>query len=158
MITRRSFIAQAAGIAALGLAGSRLPAHARALAQSTRPITVYKSRTCGCCVEWVDHLRENGFAPTSKDDEGMDLLKDQLGVPAGVRSCHTAVVDKYLIEGHVPAADIHRLLRERPKIAGLAVPGMPAQSPGMAQPGEPISGFDVVAFQIDGTTEIFSRY
>jgi hypothetical protein len=158
MITRRVFIARAAGAVALGLSVSRLPAQARALARTATPITVYKSRTCGCCVKWVDHLRENGFAPTANDDEGMDALKDQLGVPTGVRSCHTAVVDKYLVEGHVPASDIHRLLRERPKIAGLAAPGMPSQSPGMAQPGEPISGFDVLAFQSDGTTEIFSRY
>jgi hypothetical protein len=122
------------------------------------PITVYKSSTCDCCAKWVDYLRENGFAATVHDEEEMDRIKDKLGVPQALRSCHTAVTEKYLIEGHVPAPDIHRILAERPKIAGLAAPGMPAQSPGMAAPGAKPQGYDVLAFQRDGTTQIFVRY
>jgi hypothetical protein len=79
-------------------------------------------------------------------------------VPKPLRSCHTAVVEKYLVEGHVPASDIRRLLAERPQVAGLAAPGMPAQSPGMAEPGTKPEGYDVLAFQADGTTRIFTRY
>jgi hypothetical protein len=88
----------------------------------------------------------------------MDTIKDDLGVPKAVRSCHTAVADRYLIEGHVPASDIRRLLTEKPKLLGLAVPDMPPGTPGMAPPGTPISGFEVLAFSQDGTTRSFARY
>ena len=111
---------------------------------------MYKSSTCACCAKWVDHLKQNGFAPSVHDEEGMDAIKDDLGVPAGVRSCHTALAGKYLIEGHVPAADIHRLLAEKPKVKGLAVPGMPTGTPGMAEPGATAEPFEVVSFDSAG--------
>jgi hypothetical protein len=88
----------------------------------------------------------------------MDAVKDDLGIPRHVRSCHTAQVAGYLIEGHVPAADIRRLLAERPKVAGLAVPGMPPRTPGMAEPGDKVGGFEVVAFQSGGGTQTFTQY
>jgi hypothetical protein len=125
---------------------------------SATPITVYKSSTCGCCTQWVDHIRANGFAPVVHDLEEMEALKDEMGVPPGVRSCHTGIVEKYLIEGHVPASDIRRLLAERPKTAGLAVPGMPPLTPGMAPAGEKPRDFEVVSFQTDGSTRLFARH
>jgi hypothetical protein len=158
MIKRRVFLARTAGLVAVGLTGRRLGAQLPVLGMVPTPITVYKSSTCGCCAKWVDHIRANGFAPTVHDEEGMDKLKDKLGVPPGVRSCHTAEVDGFLIEGHVPASDIKRLLAERPRAAGLAVPEMPPLTPGMAPPGVEPRDYDVVAFQPDGTTRIFARH
>ena len=92
---------------------------------------VYKSPTCGCCTKWIDHLRENGFEVQIREPADMDAVKDRLEVPTDMRSCHTAVIGGYVVEGHVPATDIKRLLRDRPKAKGLAVPGMPLGSPGM---------------------------
>jgi hypothetical protein len=88
----------------------------------------------------------------------MDAIKDDMGVPAGVRSCHTALLDRYLVEGHVPAGDLRRLLAERPKVAGLAVPGMPASTPGMAAPGQPHEPYEVVSFSHDGQTAVFAKH
>jgi hypothetical protein len=122
------------------------------------PITVYKSRTCGCCTKWVDHIRAGGFAPLVHDEEEMEALKDKLKVPGGLRSCHTAQVDGYLIEGHVPASDIRRLLAERPRTAGLAVPGMPPLTPGMAPADTKPRDFEVFSFQLDGSTKLFARH
>ncbi len=158
MISRRDFVTRAAGIVFVGISSRPLVAQAHLIGTAGPLITVYKSRTCGCCAKWVDYLREDGFTVTVHDEEGMDRLKDELGVPQSLRSCHTAVVDRYLIEGHVPAADIRRLLSERPKVAGLTAPGMPSQSPGMAEPGAKPEGYDVLAFQRDGTTRVFARY
>lgn len=154
MVSRRTFITQIAGLAGAAAATRGLWATTGA----PTPITVYKSSTCECCAKWVDHLRANGFAPAVHDEEAMDGIKDDLGVPAGVRSCHTALVEKYLIEGHVPASDIHRLLLERPKFAGLAVPGMPRSAPGMQMPGAPVEPYEVVAFTAAGTTTIYARH
>ncbi len=119
---------------------------------------MYKSATCGCCTKWVDHLRANGFAPAVHDEADMDAVKDEMGVPKAVRSCHTALLGRYLIEGHVPAPDLRRLLAERPAIAGLAVPGMPSSTPGMAQPGAVREAYAVVAFARDGQTTVFARH
>ena len=96
-------------------------------------VNVYKSPTCGCCGAWIDHLRAHGFTVIVKDVEDLDSVKQRLGVPALLHSCHTATVDGYAVEGHVPASDIRRLLAERPGATGLAVPGMPIGSPGMEQ-------------------------
>lgn len=158
MINRRTFVIRFSGLLAVGVAGTRLGAQAPGLSARPTPMTVYKSRSCGCCAKWVDHVRANSFEPTIHDEEAMDAIKARLGIPAGVRSCHTALVGKYLIEGHVPASDIKRLLQEQPRTAGLAVPGMPSGTPGMAPPGAKIGGFEVVAFQLDGTTRTFARY
>ncbi len=155
MISRRAFVAHAAAVAAALAGRGSLWALAGA---GPATLTIYKSRTCGCCAKWVDHVKAAGFAAVVHDDEDMDTVKDNLGVPPGVRSCHTAQVEKYLIEGHVPAEDIKRLLTERPKVAGLAVPGMPASSPGMAVPGEPHEPFETVAFQYDGATKVYARH
>lgn len=141
-----------------GSAGNLLVAQPSFTGFRPTPMTIYKSSSCGCCAKWVDHVRAAGFATTVRDEGDMDRIKDQLGVPKAVRSCHTAVVDKYLIEGHVPAADIRRLLTEQPKVMGLAVPGMPPRSPGMAGPEDDIAGFEVIGFQADGATRTFARY
>lgn len=154
---RRGFLARMAGLVAVGVTGPRLWAELPSGTGPT-PITVYKSSTCGCCTKWVDHIRANGFAPAVHDEEEMEALKSKLNVPEGVRSCHTAQVDGYLIEGHVPASDIHRLLAERPRTAGLAVPDMPPLTPGMAPAGVEPQDFDVVSFQPDGSTRLFARH
>lgn len=120
-------------------------------------VTVYKSPTCGCCAKWVDYLRANGFTVQVEDRENMQEVKEQRGVPQQLYSCHTAVLDDYTIEGHVPAADIERLLRERPTVSGLAVPGMPVGSPGMEQ-GDRWDPFDVLAFTREGGVGIYASY
>ena len=157
MMQRRGFVARLAGLVAVGVTGRRLLAELPDGIGPT-PITVYKSSTCGCCTKWVDHIRANGFAPVVQDEEEMEALKDKLKVPEGVRSCHTAQIDGYLIEGHVPASDIRRLLAERPKTAGLAVPGMPPLTPGMAPLGVEPKDFEVISFQPDGSTKLFARH
>jgi len=158
MINRRGFVIRVSGLVAAGVAGGRLAAEVPGWSAKPTPITVYKSSSCECCAKWVDHVRDSGFEPVVHDEEDMDAIKAQLGVPEQVRSCHTALVGKYLIEGHVPASDIQRLVRQQPGVAALAVPGMPSGTPGMAQPGAKITGFEVVAFQRDGTTKRFTRY
>ena len=121
-------------------------------------ITVYKDPSCGCCTKWVEHLRTAGLRPTTFDRADMDALKDSLGVPASLRSCHTAVAGKYVIEGHVPAADLRRLLARAPKgVLGIAVPGMPAGSPGMEMGGR-ADRYDVIAFSANGKTSVFARH
>lgn len=128
------------------------------VAQGKPPgIAVYKDPTCGCCAKWVEHLRQSGFAPTVTETASVDALKTKHHVPQKARSCHTALVGAYVIEGHVPAADIQRLLKERPAgVIGLAVPGMPIGSPGMEVPGVKAQAYDVVAFSKDGRTSVFA--
>ncbi len=119
-------------------------------------VTVYKSPTCGCCKAWVKHLQANGFTVTAKDVPDVEPYKQANGVPPTLGSCHTARVNGYTIEGHVPAADIQRLLKERPKVRGLAVPGMPAGSPGME--GLFTQRYDVLTFDQDGRTAVYARH
>ena len=121
-------------------------------------IEVYKDAGCGCCSQWVEHLKNNGFEPTATNVDDLDAVKAKYSVPRRVQSCHTAVVDGYVIEGHVPAADIQKLLKERPAIHGLAVPAMPVGSPGMEVPGVKPQPYDVLALHKDGKTEVFSSY
>jgi len=124
-------------------------------AQRTAPsVTVYKSPTCGCCTKWVDHMRANGFDVTAQNVEDMAAVKDKYGVPDKVGSCHTSVVGGYVIEGHVPADVVKRLLAERPKFTGIAVPGMPASSPGMDIPGQP---YTIVGFDRTGQLTVYER-
>jgi hypothetical protein len=156
MITRRGFVAHAAGFTLAALSGERLWAQLSRFHPTT--LTVFKSPSCGCCSKWVDHVKAAGFAVEVHDEEDMDPIKDRLGVPSDLRSCHTAQVDGYLIEGHVPAEDIKRLLAARPKVAGLAVPGMPKSTPGMATPGAPAEPYTVVSFQKDGATQVYARH
>ncbi len=119
-------------------------------------VTVYKSPDCGCCQNWVAHLKANGFKVTAKDVSDIMPFKAMNGVPYELGSCHTAVVEGYTIEGHVPAADILRLLNERPKVRGLAVPGMPAGSPGM-EGGTP-ERYQTISFDKNGRTAVYARH
>jgi hypothetical protein len=119
-------------------------------------IEVYKSPTCGCCGNWAEHLRKDGFAVNVHAISDIDAFRTKVGVPAALASCHTALIDGYLVEGHVPAADIRKLLVERPKALGLAVPGMPAIAPGMDAPHGP--GYEVLLFQADGVTRVYRTY
>lgn len=158
LLTRRAWIARMATTALGGAALAALPPRIARAASKPTSITVYKDPSCGCCTKWVDHLRANGFAPEVHDRSDMDALKDSLGVPAKLRSCHTAVVEKYVVEGHVPAADVKRLLASKPaKTVGIAVPGMPAGSPGM-EVGARVDRYDVVAFAPGGATRVFTRH
>lgn len=122
-------------------------------------VHVLKNSGCGCCVAWMEHLEENGFEATGEDVMNGILVrrKMELGVPPQMASCHTATVEGYVIEGHVPAADIRRLLQERPDAVGLSVPAMPIGSPGMEM-GDRREAFDVHLIREDGTTEVFSSY
>ncbi len=118
-------------------------------------ITVYKTPTCGCCTNWVHHLQNHGFQVETHDLANLDPIKRKHGISRTLESCHTAEVDGYIVEGHVPADLIERMLTERPQIAGLAVPGMPMGSPGMEGPYR--ERYDVLAFDRDGKTEIYDR-
>lgn len=120
-------------------------------------IDVYKSPTCGCCNKWIDHLKANGFAVRSHDTPDVVQHKIRLGIPPGYDSCHTAEVGGYVIEGHVPAKDIKRLLKEKPVARGLTVPGMPIGSPGMEQ-GSHKDVYDVILLGKDGKPRVYSRY
>ena len=123
-------------------------------------IQVYKSPTCGCCKAWVDHVRANGFQAEVIDvsDEELQARKAKLGVGPRLASCHTAIVNGYVVEGHVPAADIQRMLKEKPAIIGIAAPGMPVGSPGMEVPGGRKDKYDVVAFSKGGATRVFASH
>jgi hypothetical protein len=119
-------------------------------------ITLYKDPSCGCCKSWIEHLIKHGYRVNAKDSDDMTEIKRSLGVPEALSSCHTAVVNGYLIEGHVPAADIARLLKTKPKVAGLAVPGMPMGSPGMEGPRK--QKYEVFSFDKAGKTKVFASY
>ena len=119
-------------------------------------VVVYKSPTCGCCTAWVDHMRENGFRLVVRDTADVTPIKVAHGVAEGLASCHTALVDGYVLEGHVPATDVQRLLRERPTVAGLAVPGMPAGSRGMEGPIK--QPYDVVMFDRSGRRSVVASH
>jgi hypothetical protein len=123
-------------------------------------ITVYKSPTCSCCKRWIEHMRAAGFAVEAVDVESEDLIaiKQHHAVAREFSSCHTAIVGGYVIEGHVPADDIVRLLSERPAISGLVVPGMPAGAPGMEMPDREADRYDVLAFDAEGKTQVYSRH
>lgn len=123
-------------------------------------IDVWKSPTCHCCQKWIDHLTENGFTVSAKNTTyGMlNRIKQQVGIRPKLASCHTAMIDGYTIEGHVPAGDIKRLLQERPDGIALTVPDMPLGSPGMEQPDGKTDSYDVLLVKKDGTTEIFAQH
>ena len=144
-------------VPALAIALTLLPA-AQAIADAI-PIDVRKTNGCGCCLSWMEHLEDNGFAPTGEDMFGALLVRFKLdqGVPQPMASCHTALVDGYVIEGHVPASDIQRLLEERPDAVGLAVPGMPYGSPGMG-PEDDREAYAVFLIREDGSTEVYNSY
>jgi len=122
-------------------------------------IEVWKSATCSCCGAWVKHLEANGFAVkvNAADAGALAELKREAGIGDKLASCHTAKIDGYVIEGHVPGTDIKRLIAERPEAVGLTVPGMPAGSPGMVQ-GADFEPYDVLLIKKDGTTEVFAKH
>jgi hypothetical protein len=124
--------------------------------QELPAVAVYKSPTCGCCSLWVDHMRQNGFTVKTQDVEDVAQVKTTYGVPAALGSCHTAVVGGFVVEGHVPADAVKRLLREKPKVAGIAVPGMPVGSPGMEM-GSRKDPYAIMAFDRTGKYEIYER-
>ncbi|MCU7871815.1 MAG: DUF411 domain-containing protein [Candidatus Thiodiazotropha sp. (ex Lucinoma borealis)] len=119
-------------------------------------IVVYKSPTCGCCSAWIKHLQKNGFSVEMHDRKNMQLVNNSLGVPSHLQSCHTALVGDYIVEGHVPADDITRLLKEKPAVKGVTVPGMPMGSPGMEGPRK--DKYDVLTFEKNGKTRVYSSY
>jgi hypothetical protein len=133
------------------------PVVARASAAAPGPeITVFKDPNCGCCSNWVAYLRKHGYRVVVHDTSDLDVIKRTAGITDDLASCHTAFVNGYVIEGHVPVEDIDRLLREKPKVAGLAVPGMPSGSPGM-EGGTP-QHYVVVAFMRAGGKQVFARH
>ncbi len=156
-LTRRDWLARVVvGIAAAGAMTALGPA-AAAAAKPVK-ITVYKDPSCGCCTKWVKHLQANGLSPDVRDRSDMDALKDSLGVPAQLRSCHTAVAGRYVIEGHVPAADVKKFLSSAPAgVIGLAVPDMPVGSPGMEM-GARRDKYDVMSFTAQGAVRVFARH
>ncbi len=169
---RRYFLRATLGVGATLLVTERLGAQQGAKAPATKAapaqaakgaplptMTVYKSASCGCCGGWVDHAKGAGFTVKVIDTEALATVKADLGVPARLQSCHTVVVGNYLVEGHVPAADVKRLLAEKPAVRGIAVPGMPIGSPGMEQ--GPVSGYqkyEVIAFTASGGTSVFAKH
>lgn len=139
-------------------AGTPAPQAAQSAAQPAKgsPVrmVVYKTPTCGCCRSWVDHVQAAGFQVEVHDMPDVAPVKKEHGLPQHLASCHTAIVDGYVIEGHVPADVIRRLLSERPQVAGIAVPGMPVGSPGMEM-GDRKDPYDVIAFARDGKVSVF---
>ncbi|OFW27381.1 MAG: hypothetical protein A3H27_12055 [Acidobacteria bacterium RIFCSPLOWO2_02_FULL_59_13] len=119
---------------------------------------VFRDITCGCCMKWVEHLRANGFQVTVQDVPETNEYSRQHGVPDALRSCHVGIIAGYAIEGHVPAADIHRLLKERPAAKGLAAPGMPAGSPGMEVAGGRRDRYSVMLFDAKGRASVYQEY
>lgn len=122
------------------------------------PMVVHKSAYCGCCEAWVDHMRKAGFAVEARNVDNINAIKQEVGVPFGKGSCHTAQVGGYFIEGHVPAADVRRLLAESPDAKGLVLPGMPKGSPGMESPDGTSDAYTVELVANDGSTTPFAQH
>ena len=152
MMNRRDAVIRLGAVAGAALL---LP---RALAARAKvAIVVYKDPSCGCCSKWVEHLQANGFMASVKETTDIEPIKEKYQVRTELRSCHTAVVGGYAIEGHVPAADIKRLLAAKPKgIVGLTIPGMPPSAPGMD--GKPFVAYTVLTFDARGTTAVFAEH
>lgn len=121
-------------------------------------VTVHKNASCGCCNLWVERLRSAGFEVAVRNEDNMNDVKQRVGIPYGMGSCHTAEVAGYFVEGHVPVEDIKRLLREHPEAKGLTVPGMPAGSPGMEVPSGAVQPYEVILVGRDGSTSVFARH
>jgi len=121
-------------------------------------VIMYKNIGCECCGDWANHLRKAGYTVAEHPQEDMDAVKRKYGVTEKLASCHTAIIDGYVIEGHVPAEDISRLLSERPNIIGLSAPGMPMQSPGMQSEESKPQDFDVLSFDKKKSIKVYHRY
>jgi hypothetical protein len=150
-------LARWAGVFVLASLTSAHATSSTVTAASTTKVTVFKDPNCGCCQQWVQHLRKHSFEVAVRDTSDVSGVKRTGRVPEQLHSCHTAFVGGYVVEGHVPAADIQRMLRDKPRIAGIAVGGMPAGSPGM-EVGARKDPYDVIAFDRDGTTRVFARH
>jgi hypothetical protein len=149
-------------LASAAVIGLSLAAAAQQKPASSSPlpkVTVYKTSSCGCCRLWVDHMKANGFDVQAMDVSSAEVrnVSKMAGLKDEDTSCHTAKIGNYTVEGHVPAADIKRLLNEKPAIAGLSAPGMPMGSPGMEQGGAK-EAYDVIAFKKDGTSTVFAKH
>lgn len=168
-MNRRSFTS---ALIAVGLVSTGVAATGCSLAQGpnaqpgtqtakqvamTSEITVFRSPTCGCCGQWIEHMEAAGFTVKDNLTEDMTAIKEQYGVPASLASCHTTVVDGYVVEGHIPAEDVQRLLAEKPDVAGIAVPGMPIGSPGM-ESGDYVEPYTVFSFDESGETAAFAEH
>ena len=142
--------------AAVALLGTTPLAQDTKRAATTLPtVTVYRTPTCGCCGKWVEHLKTAGFTVSDHIVHTLDKAEGRERVPEQLRSCHTAHVGRYVVEGHIPADVVKDLVRKRPNVEGIAVPGMPAGSPGMESP-YPVA-YDVIAFDKNGTRSTFAR-
>ena len=151
-VTRRGWL-----IGVLALAGPAAIWRTSLRAQGAVPLTVYKDPGCGCCEKWVEHMKANGFAPTVTNTSDLTAINTRYKVPKAMESCHTAIVGSYVIEGHVPASDVKRLLAEKtPNIVGLSIPGMPQSAPGMDM--TPFQPYTVLTFDAKGTTTTFARH
>lgn len=150
IVTRRRMIAGSV-LALGGLAVAGALAESASAGKGT--IAVYKNPSCGCCSNWVAYLRRNGWSVEVTDLDDVSSIKRQAGVPDELAACHTAIVDGYVVEGHVPASAIEQLLRERPTLSGIAVPGMPADSPGMGGGGVQ----DVIGFRHGAARGLYTR-
>lgn len=158
--SRRTWLLQASTATLAALTASAWAVSPTPSAPATRPlIEVWKDPNCGCCQDWIAHMEQNGFA-VKVHNTGNNAIRTRLGLPQKLGSCHTARVQGYVLEGHVPATEVQRLLHTRPRALGLAVPGMPVGSPGMD--GAVYAGrrdpYDVLLVRLDGTTEVFRRY
>ena len=150
------WIAGSAGIVTIAaLATSSLPAYPPARLPAPAEITVYRSPSCGCCKAWEDYLRKNGFVVKDILQDDLSQIKAESGVTSKLASCHTAIVGGYVVEGHVPAADIQRMLTEKPKIVGISAPGMPGAGPGMDTGKDP---YEVLAFDAKGKTTVWAKH
>ena len=147
-------VLSACGTGEAGEVGADGETAAFTVAADMPSIIVYKTASCGCCNGWVEHLREAGFTVDARDVRDIMTVKRDAGVPVQMSSCHTAIVDGYVVEGHVPAEHVARMLEERPEIAGIAVPGMPIGSPGME--GANPEPYQVLTFAHDGTAGVFA--
>jgi len=156
MMDRRGFLTATLAGAVTLIARRATAAVPLRSAVARPPVTVYKDASCGCCRKWIEHMQSSGFTVDAHDSADMDAVKDHYGVPSDVRSCHTALVGSYVVEGHVPAADVDRMLKEQPKAAGLSVPGMVMGSPGME--GSMSKPYTVLAFQKTGATTTFASH
>jgi hypothetical protein len=148
-MTRRTLLT-ALSLAAL------LVATVSAQAPALTKMTVFKSPTCGCCAKWVEHMKKAGFDLTVTDTDNVSLIKAEHKVPSNLAACHTAIVNGYVVEGHVPEDVIRKMLAEKPKISGIAVAGMPMGAPGMETEGIPQT-YDVMAFDATGASHVYAK-
>jgi hypothetical protein len=157
-ISRLTFVLSAVTVAALTLSLAAQSKPAAPPASAAEKVTVYKTSSCGCCKLWVDHLKASGFDVQAMDVSAADVraISKAAGLKEEDTSCHTAKIGNYTVEGHVPAADIKRMLKEKPAIAGIAAPGMPQGSPGMEQGAK--EPYDVMAFTKDGKTTVYAKH